>query len=196
MPWYVAVGDDGETFEVQQAGTREELATAHREGVAARSSPSGLANRYGEIPFRFPATTEITGISAISDAIVGRRQWPSPAVRREVGVLFGTDNAARVELIRSSRRRALTAAKQTLVDAEVAERLFYGKKSNYYCMDNGIAHVPDDDTAPGEDDELMHPAAPIGSPRGSPPLTIRSRSPSGGNGSRVRFQSLGQALQD
>ena len=92
MPWYVAVGEDGETLEVQEAGTREELATAHRDGVAARSSPSGLANRYGKIPFRFPATTELTGVSAISDAIVGRRQWRSPAVRREVEVLFGTDN--------------------------------------------------------------------------------------------------------
>ena len=74
MPWYVAVGDDGEMLEVQEAENRNELAIAHRDGVAARCSPSGLANRYGKIPFRLPATTEVTGVSGISDAIVGRRQ--------------------------------------------------------------------------------------------------------------------------
>ncbi len=44
MPWYVAVGEDGETLEVPEARTREELATTHRDGVAARSSPSGPVN--------------------------------------------------------------------------------------------------------------------------------------------------------
>ena len=51
-------GDDGETLEVQEAGNRNELAIAHRDGVAARRSPSGLANRYGKIPFRLPAVLQ------------------------------------------------------------------------------------------------------------------------------------------
>ena len=199
MPWYVAVGNDGETLEVQEAGNRNELAVAHRDGVAARCSPSGLANRYGKIPFRFPATTEVTGVSAISDAIVGRRQWSSPAVQREVSVLFGTNDTARNTLMYESRLRAMAAAKQALADSQAAERLHYGKKSYYYCKERGISSVPDDDTAPGEDEQLMHPAAP-GSPAIRPttsrphsPLTIRSRSPGGGSGDG--FQSLGEVLR-
>jgi hypothetical protein len=42
--------------------------------VAARLSPSGLANHYGAIPFAFPAAIELEDLSALSDALV----LPSP----------------------------------------------------------------------------------------------------------------------
>jgi hypothetical protein len=40
--------------------------------VAAPSSPSGLANRYGAIPFAFPAAIELDGLGVLSDAVVCR----------------------------------------------------------------------------------------------------------------------------
>jgi hypothetical protein len=42
--------------------------------VAARLSPSGLPNRYGAIPFAFPAAIELDGLGALSDALVCRRR--------------------------------------------------------------------------------------------------------------------------
>ena len=130
---------------------------------------------------------------------MGRRQWSSPAVRREVSVLFGTNDAARDKLLDGSRARAFTAAREALGDSEAAERLYYGTKSYCYCKERGITSIPDDDTIPGEDEQLMYPAAP-GSPvtiplssRSHSPLTIRPRSP--GGGSRGRFQSLREVLR-
>ncbi len=119
-----------------------------------------------------------------------------------MAILFGNNNTARTELIIGARGRALAAAKQALMDSEAAERLFYKEKSYYYCKEHGIRYVTDDDTALGEDEELIHPAAPASPVAGSSrspahgPLSMRSRSsdsPSGG-GSGGRFQSIGEAL--
>jgi hypothetical protein len=59
---------DLETLEVVEGGTWSELSVAHRDMVAARLSPSGLANRYGAIPFAFPAAVELEGLGALSDS--------------------------------------------------------------------------------------------------------------------------------
>lgn len=42
-----------------ESGTWSDLSVAHRDMVAARLSPSGLANSYGAIPFAFPAAIEL-----------------------------------------------------------------------------------------------------------------------------------------
>ena len=114
-------------------------------------------------------------------------------------MLFRTSDAARDKLLYESRARALTAAREALGDSEAAERLYYGTKSYYYCKERGITSLPDDDTIPGEDEQLIYPAAP-GSPVTSPlssrshtPLTIRPNSPGGGSGGR--FSSLGEVLR-
>ena len=61
-----------------------------------------------------------------------------------------------------------------------------------------ITWISDNNTLPGEDEQLMHPTV-AGTPGGSPPtsrphspLTIRSRR--SGNGSGDGFQSLGEVL--
>ncbi len=43
--------------------------------MAPLNTPSGHPTRYGAVPFRFPAATELMNVSAISDALVGRRTW-------------------------------------------------------------------------------------------------------------------------
>jgi hypothetical protein len=55
LPWFCGLQNDLETLEVVESGTWSDLSVAHRDMVAARLSPSGLANRYGAIPFAFPA---------------------------------------------------------------------------------------------------------------------------------------------
>jgi len=56
--------------------------------VAARLSPSGLANRYGAIPFAFPAAMELEGLGALSDALVCRRRHDKYAVVAEKRLLL------------------------------------------------------------------------------------------------------------
>jgi hypothetical protein len=55
--------------------------------VAARLSPPDPANRYGAIPFAFPATIELKGLSALSNALVCRRRHGKYAVVSEKRLL-------------------------------------------------------------------------------------------------------------
>lgn len=45
LPWYIGIHDDNETLDVEERKTRSELASAHRDMVAAPKSPSGYANK-------------------------------------------------------------------------------------------------------------------------------------------------------
>lgn len=157
LPWFVGILQDNETLEVLESGTRSLLKTAHRDMGASLSSPSGHPNRYGGIPFRFPAATELMNVSAISDALMGRRTWESPAVIRERDILFGIDRTEATKLILSTRRCALNEMKQALKVMEKAERRAYGRKSFFYCRDHGIDSVSDDDSSPEEENVMRHP---------------------------------------
>jgi len=42
--------------------------------------PSRHANLYGAIPYRFPAAVKLMAASALSNALLGKRQWDSLAV--------------------------------------------------------------------------------------------------------------------
>jgi hypothetical protein len=46
--------------------------TVHRPSGYGRRSPSGLANRYGAIPFAFLAAVGLEGLGALSDALAYR----------------------------------------------------------------------------------------------------------------------------
>jgi hypothetical protein len=70
LPWFCGLQSDPETLEVVESGTWSDLSVAHRDMVAARLSPSGLANRYGAIPFAFPASVLLEGLGALSSALV------------------------------------------------------------------------------------------------------------------------------
>ena len=40
------------------------------------------------IPYRFPAVVKLTATSALSDVLLGKRQWDSPAVIRDHDLLL------------------------------------------------------------------------------------------------------------
>jgi hypothetical protein len=88
LPWFVGLQDDLSTLEVAEAGTWSQLRDAHM-NLAGPASPSGLANRYGVILFRFPAAVEIGTLGAVSDALVCRLPWNSPRVERDRDILLG-----------------------------------------------------------------------------------------------------------
>jgi hypothetical protein len=56
--------------------------------VAARLSSSGLPNRYGAIPFTFPAAIELDGLGALPDALICRRRHDRFAVKEEKRLLL------------------------------------------------------------------------------------------------------------
>ena len=56
--------------------------------VAVSFSSSGLANRYGVIPFVFPAAAVLQGLGALSDALVCRQRHDNYAVVSEKRLLL------------------------------------------------------------------------------------------------------------
>jgi hypothetical protein len=74
LPWLVGLQDDLTTLEIIEGGTWDMLAESYKDMVSPRATPSGLANRYGAPPYRFPAIVEVTGLSPLSDALVCRRR--------------------------------------------------------------------------------------------------------------------------
>ncbi|RDW82292.1 hypothetical protein BP6252_03404 [Coleophoma cylindrospora] len=66
----------------------DEISACHRDLLPPPASPSGLPNRYSTVPYPFPATLELMDLSAISDALVRRRRWNSPAVQAEMIMLL------------------------------------------------------------------------------------------------------------
>ncbi|KAL9631113.1 MAG: hypothetical protein Q9204_004386 [Flavoplaca sp. TL-2023a] len=159
LPWFVGIMDENETLEVQESGTRSQLAAAHRDMTAPPSSPSGHPNKYGSIPFRFPAAVELFNVSPIADALVGRRLWDSPAVIAERNILLGPDHTARNQLIQEIRTTALNQARSNLQVVQQMERQAFGKKSYWSCRDAGRQWVSDDDEDPDSETEAAYIAA-------------------------------------
>ena len=132
LPWFVGVQDDENSLEVIEGGTWSDLAASHRDFTAPKATPSGLPNRYGAIPYRFPASVELCGLGAVSDALVCRRRWSSPAVLAERDVLLGSDRAKAHEFIMRWRTRAVEVAVEAFAVMRAEEKRVFGEKSFYY----------------------------------------------------------------
>ena len=91
LPWYIRIQDDHEQLEVNKAGTYLMISAAYREQTAPSALPSGFPNRYGAIPYAFPAGTQLTGLGEISDALVGRIKWTDPNVQMVRTILLGSN---------------------------------------------------------------------------------------------------------
>ena len=143
LPWMVALQDDLENLEIVEAGSFSELSAAHRDLISPRATPSGLANRYGAIPYRFAAAVEISGFSALSDALVCRRRWDSPAVLRVRDILLGPDRKAAMELVSAIRSKMPAAAVDALQLTREAEMRAFGEKSFFYHKErNDLYGIP------------------------------------------------------
>jgi hypothetical protein len=140
LPWMVALQDDLENLEIVEAGSFSELSAAHRDMISPRATPSGLANRYGAIPYRFAAAVEISGLSALSDALVCRRRWDSPAVLRDRDILLGPDRKAAMELVTAIRSKMPAAAVDALHLIREVEMRAFGEKSFFYHKERHDLH--------------------------------------------------------
>ena len=158
LPWFVGVQDDLETLEVLEAGTWSELAIAHRDMVAPRATPSGLANRYGAIPYRFPADVEIMGLGALSDALVCRRRWDSAAVLEERDLLLKGSEAEVLKHLTKWRKRAEEVTVEAWEQKKKDELSKFAEKSYIFAEQQRELGVEveaeeDDDVVEGGSDE-------------------------------------------
>jgi hypothetical protein len=159
LPWYCGLQGDLETLEVAESGRWLDLAAAHRDLAAARLSPSGLANRYGAIPFAFPAAVELIGLGAISDALVCRRRHNKPAVVGEKRILLLGSAEERDQYLAKWRQRAVNQVCEAFQWVKQAEVSRFGERSFFYRVERGLSPAMSDDEDPdpvGDDEVVVH----------------------------------------
>ena len=156
LPGYVGLQDDYETLEVVDGGTWSELSIAHRDLVPPVATPSGQKHRFEMPSSRFPAAVELTGLGALSDALVCRRRWSSPAVIKERDMLLCSGKEAFWHTVNAWRERAVPAAKAAFELVWETEKAAFGDKSYFYHLERvkslGIAFpalAPDEDEVEG-----------------------------------------------
>jgi hypothetical protein len=157
LPWFVGLQDDLESLEVLEGGTWAELSAAHRDLVSPRATPSGLANRYGAIPYRFPAAVKIAGISALSDALVCQRKWDDLLALRDRDKVLGQDRELALAFVKDTRARARTIACEAMQLVREAELCSFADKSYFYHKERQALYgipfpsvEPDPDSIPPE----------------------------------------------
>jgi hypothetical protein len=147
LPWFVALQEDLYHLEVTEGGTFEDLAKAHRDLTSGPRTPSGLANRYGDIPFAFSAAVPLTGLGQISDALVGRVKYDrATVVAEKAQFLKGTDEERR-RYVKEWRQNALRAIMKAWSEVKKHEKICFGDKSYFKRIEEGAA-VVDADIAP------------------------------------------------
>src|SRR5277367_4726204 len=157
LPWFCGLQSDLETLEVVEGGTWSDLSNAHRDMVAARLSPSGLANRYGAIPFAFPAGVDLWGLGDLSDALVCRRRHDMCAVEAEKELLLTGAKADVDSYLEKWRKTAVIHVCEAFERVKKAEMKKFGEKSYFYRKANGLPPADsDDDPDSASDDAHAH----------------------------------------
>jgi hypothetical protein len=110
--------------------------------IAARLSPSGLPNRYGAIPFAFPAAVELDGLGALSNALVCRRRHDKYAVVSEKKLLLTGAKAEVDSYLEGWRRLAVNRVCEAFELVKEAEMEMFGEKSYFYRKMNGLSPAP------------------------------------------------------
>lgn len=139
LPWYVGVQKDHRALEVVESGTWDELSQAHRDLVSGPATPSGLANRYGDIPYAFPAAVQLTGLGPISDALVGRIRHDNATVVSLKQRLLTGGSAFRDTYLNSWRHKAVRAVVDAFEECRAAEKTCFGENSYFYRTEKGLA---------------------------------------------------------
>jgi hypothetical protein len=143
MPWFGSIEEDHIRLETAEAGVWSDIADSHRDIRLAPRIPSGsTCHVFAVNPYTFPGTAQLTGLGAISDALLGRIKWTEWSVFVELEVLFGEDQAAAHQWISEWRKRATRQFVQAFRAVISAEKAAYGQKSFFYLKKAGLP-IPD-----------------------------------------------------
>jgi hypothetical protein len=144
LPWFVTVQADGHHLEVLESGTWDDLAKAHRELTSAPRTPSGLANRYGDIPYAFPAAVPLSGLGALSDSLVCRYKPNNPLVMHVKKMLVDGSKATRDGYLADWRKAATKAVVEAFEVVKALEKDAFKDKSYFKMIEqNGEAAQAD-----------------------------------------------------
>jgi hypothetical protein len=131
--------NDLETLQVVESSARSNPSIIHRDVVAARPSPFGLANRYGTTPFTFPVSVQLEDLGALAGVLVcWQRRDKSSVVSEKKLLLTGTSTEVDSYLGKwhmVAVNRACSAFE--LVKEAAMER--FGDKSSFYRKMNGLS---------------------------------------------------------
>ncbi|KAJ5795081.1 hypothetical protein N7457_001680 [Penicillium paradoxum] len=143
MPWFGVIHEDHERVETAEAGTWSDVADAHRDMRLAARKPSGESSQKRSVsPYTFPGVTHLTGLGALSDAMLGRIRYSEWSVVAELDQLFGEDKVAAHAWILQWRRRAVRQFVEAFQRIISAEKLAYGERSFFHLLREGLA-VPE-----------------------------------------------------
>jgi hypothetical protein len=103
LPWYMLV--DGEHKELEAKGCLgwSEVRQCHLDLEVPQLDPSGYPHKMGAPTGRFSGAVVLGSTSALGDALVGRRKWTDPQVRRERDVVLGRDGVAALAYVEQVR---------------------------------------------------------------------------------------------
>jgi hypothetical protein len=155
FPWFVGIQKDHEALEVVEGGTWSELSAAHRDQRSPPATPSGLPNKHGAIPFRFPASININGLSPVSDALVGAKRWDSADVIDCRNTILSQNHNVAGQFFDDWKRGANKKAIEMFELVKKAEMQCYGERSYWYHKNretkDGISFpkLKDDEPASG-----------------------------------------------
>ncbi|KAJ5658065.1 uncharacterized protein N7484_001714 [Penicillium longicatenatum] len=143
MPWFGTIEEDHTCLETAEAGTWSEIADSHRDIRLAPRIPSGsTCHVFAVNPYTFPGTAQLTGLGALSDALLGRIKWTEWSVFVDLEILFGEDRLAAHNWIKKWRRRASRQFVQAFQTIISAEKTAYGESSFFHLKKNGLP-IPD-----------------------------------------------------
>jgi len=135
LPWFCGIEQDHSTLEMEEGGTWEELAAAHRDLIAGPATPSGHSVNYGRIPYAFPAAVEFVLDNPVSKALVGRLRWDNIEVIEEVSRLI-TDRDYANKQIAAQKKEVLDKYAERFIKVMKAEQQLFKQKSFIYFLLN------------------------------------------------------------
>ncbi|KAJ5986731.1 hypothetical protein N7451_011096 [Penicillium sp. IBT 35674x] len=139
MPWFGTIEDDHIRLETAEAGVWSDIADSHRDMRLAPRIPSGsTCHVFAVNPYTFPGTAQLTGLGALSDALLGRIKWTEWSVFVELEILFGEDQAAAHRWIQEWRKRASRQFIRAFHAIISAEKAAYGERSFFYLKGAGL----------------------------------------------------------
>ena len=74
MPWYITIQDDHSILDIAESGNWDLFSKLYRDLETPDLSSSGKLNIYVKIPYAFSFAVYISGLSALSDALLGQRK--------------------------------------------------------------------------------------------------------------------------
>ncbi|MCJ1367100.1 hypothetical protein MMC16_006232 [Acarospora aff. strigata] len=156
-PGLIGLQPDLELLERPEMATWTQLSKAHVSLEALHTSATKDGS--SDIPYRFPAAIELSGISALSDALICRRRWDSPEVLIERDILLGGDRRRALEYVFRWRCRARHQIIKVFDKMRTFEDVMFGKDSFYvfreYRLDRLVESDDEMTTEHAETDDEM-----------------------------------------